>query len=53
MDIINVVNPLQDPVVFNNIKGYILERNLINAINVVKPLQDAVIAKIIKEHTLE
>ena len=35
MNVINVVKPLQDPVISNIIKETILERNLINVINVV------------------
>ena len=50
MNAINVVKPLQDPVISKDIKEHILERNLINVIKVVKPLQDPVISSIIKEH---
>ena len=38
MNAINVVMPLLDPVISNNINETILERNLINVINVVKSI---------------
>ena len=53
MNVINVVKPLQDPVISNVIKEPILERNLMNVINVVKPLLHPVISNVIKEPILE
>ena len=48
MNVSNVVNPLPLMVNFENMKEFILERNLTNVINVVKPLQNTVLSKGIK-----
>ncbi|GAB1303419.1 hypothetical protein APTSU1_001866700 [Apodemus speciosus] len=53
MNAINVVKPLQNPVISKDIKEHILERNLMNVINVVKPLHSTVISKDIKQHMLD
>ena len=52
MNIINVMKPLQDPVISKDIKEHIPERNLMNVINVVKPFHRGVISNI-RTHTGE
>ena len=45
MYVINVVEPLQDPVISNIIKEHIPNRNLINVINVVKYIPKGEVSK--------
>jgi hypothetical protein len=45
MNVSNVVNHLTSMIYLENIKEFILERNLTNVINVVKPLLNKVISK--------
>ena len=46
MNAINVVKPLQDPVISKDIKEHILDRSLIKAINVVKSIHKGDISKV-------
>ncbi|XP_036031652.1 zinc finger protein 844-like [Onychomys torridus] len=53
MNVINVVKPLCNTVIFECMKEHILERSPMNVISVVKLLQSTVIFKYMKEHILE
>ena len=53
MNFSNVVNPLPLMVNFENMKEFILERNLTNEDNIVKPIHNKVTSNYIKAHTKE
>ena len=52
-DVINVIKPLHNMVVFKYIKAHILLKSPTNVMNVVKLFHNSVISKYIKEHILE
>jgi hypothetical protein len=52
-DVINVIKPFHNMVVFKYIKAHILLRSPMNVMNVVKLFHNTVISEHIKEHILE